>query len=590
MRIISITYEDATAQDRPGGAPRDLLGCMTIERWAPSQTYTRQETAILKSLRRTRKLFAFLRDHRHELFDNEMQSALETMYRNTGAGKDPVCPARMAMAALMQGYLGVSDAEAVQLTMVDLRWQMVLDCLGNTEEAFSQGALQEFRQRLIRHDMDRALLEKTIALARTTQAFDYRKLPKDLRLAIDSSPLEGAGRVEDTVNLLAHAGRKIVDCVADLLSWPRERVCTDAGIPLLAASSVKKALDYTWSDPADKAEAVSVLVSQLTSLEAWIRDRLPHELARPPLQEHLETLHQVMTQDLEPDPTRGGDRSDKTTAVRIREGVAPDRRVSIEDKDMRHGRKSKSKRFNGFKRHLARDLRSGLILACAMTPANRPDEEAADPIEQDLKHLFGDELPVTSLYVDRAYINASLVVHVLEQGGEIICRPWQARNGALFSKADFKINVRDRTITCPANKTQPFDFGTTVEFDPEDCDRCRLRDQCTDASLGHGRTVSIADNEQLQKRLRRLAATRAGRARLRERVPAEHALARAGRRQGRRARYRGCRNNLYDWRRASLLTNLEEIQRHLALGAVAALAATAKPRRGAGLTVLRNAA
>jgi len=563
---------------------------MTIERWVPSQTYTRQETAILKSLRRTRKLFAFLRDHRHELFDDELQSALEAMYRKTGAGKDPVCPARMAMAALMQGYLGVSDAEAVQLTMVDLRWQMVLDCLGNTEEAFSQGALQEFRQRLIRHDMDRVLLEKTVALARTTQAFDYRKLPRDLRLAIDSSPLEGAGRVEDTVNLLAHAGRKIVDCVADLLSWPRERVCTEAGIPLLAASSVKKALDYTWSDPADKAEAVSVLVGQLTSLEAWIRDRLPHELTRPPLQEHVETLHQVMTQDLEPDPTRGGDRSDKTTAVRIREGVAPDRRVSIEDKDMRHGRKSKSKRFNGFKRHLARDLRSGLILACAMTPANRPDEEAADPIEQDLKHLFGDELPVTSLYIDRAYINASLVVHVLEQGGEIICRPWQARNGALFAKADFKINVRDRTITCPANKTQPFDFGTTVEFEPEDCDHCRLRDQCTDASLGHGRTVSIADNEQLQKRLRRLADTRTGRARLRERVPAEHALARAGRRQGRRARYRGCRNNLYDWRRASLLTNLEEIQRHLALGAAAALAATAKPRRCAGLTVLRNAA
>jgi hypothetical protein len=378
--------------------------------------------------------------------------------------------------------------------------------------------------------------------------------------------------------------------VADLLSWPRERVCTEAGIPLLAASSVKKALDYTWSDPADKAEAVSVLVSQLTSLEAWIRGRLPEEPARPPLQEHVETLHQVMAQDLEPDPTPGGDRSDKTTAVRIREGVAPDRRVSIEDKDMRHGRKSKSKRFNGFKRHLARDLSSGLILACAMTPANRPDEEAADPIEQDLKHLFGGELPITSLYVDRGYINATVVAHVLDQGGEIICRPWQSRNGDLFSKTHFKIDVRDRTITCPANKTQPFDFGTTVEFDPEDCDRCPLRDQCTDASLGHGRTVSIADNEQLQKRLRRLAHTRTGRARLRERVPAEHALARAGRRQGRRARYRGVRNNLYDWRRASLLTNLEEIQRHLALAAAAPLAATAKPRRCAGLPVLRNAA
>ena len=109
MWIISITCGDTIEGDRPGGAQRDLLSGMTIERWVPSQTYTRQETAILKSLRRTRKLFAFLRDHRHELFDDEIQSALEAMYRDTGAGKDPVCPARMAMAALMQGYLRVGS-------------------------------------------------------------------------------------------------------------------------------------------------------------------------------------------------------------------------------------------------------------------------------------------------------------------------------------------------------------------------------------------------------------------------------------------------------------------------------------------------
>ena len=30
--------------------------------------------------------------------------------------------------------------------------------------------------------------------------------------------------------------------------------------------------------------------------------------------------------------------------------------MSIEDKEMRHGRKTKSKRFNGYKRHLAIDL------------------------------------------------------------------------------------------------------------------------------------------------------------------------------------------------------------------------------------------
>ena len=534
---------------------------MAIERWKPRQTYTRQEQFLLKRLRRTRKLFGFLRDHRHEIFDAAMQTELESMYRDTGAGKDPVCPAMMAMAALMQGYLGVSDAEAVELTVVDLRWQMVLDRLGSTEPVFSQGAFQEFRERMIRHDMDRLVMEKTIALARTTGAFDFKKLPKSLRVAVDSSPLEGAGRVEDTVNLLAHAGRKIVDCVAGLLDWSRERVCKEARIPLLAESSVKKALDYTWSDPEDKADAVALLVTQLTFLERWIQKRLPEELSRPPLSEHIETLHQIMNQDLEPDPSGGGGgRGGDDEKLRIRQGVAPDRRVSIEDKQMRHGRKSKSKRFNGYKRHLASDLDFGLILACAITAANRPEEEAAAPLEQDLTYL---KRSIGELYIDRGYINAPLVDHILDSGGEIICRPWAAKNGKLFPKSRFQINVRDRTITCPAGHRERIEFGMTVEFDPELCDRCPMRDQCTDASLGHGRSVSIAENEALQKRLRKLAATPAGRDRLRQRVSVEHSLAHAGRRQGRRARYRGCRKNLYDWRRASAITNLETIQRRL---------------------------
>lgn len=47
--------------------------------------------------------------------------------------------------------------------------------------------------------------------------FDWKKLPKPLRVAIDSAPLEGAGRVEDRINLLAHAARK--QCAADVLHW-----------------------------------------------------------------------------------------------------------------------------------------------------------------------------------------------------------------------------------------------------------------------------------------------------------------------------------------------------------------------------------
>jgi len=213
---------------------------MAIERWQPRTSYTKQEEALLRRLRKARRLFAFLRDHRGELFDDGFQVELAAMYRDTGAGAEPVVPALMAMALLLQSYHGVSDHEAVELTVVDLRWQMVMDRLGCDEPAFAQSTLVAFRDRLIRNDMDRRLLERTVELARRTKAFDWRKLPKDLRVAIDSSPLEGAGRVEDTINLLGHAARKVVLCAADLLGWPFEKVATAAGIPVLLGSSVKK--------------------------------------------------------------------------------------------------------------------------------------------------------------------------------------------------------------------------------------------------------------------------------------------------------------------------------------------------------------
>lgn len=525
---------------------------MAIDRWRPRQDYTRQEEALLRRLRKGRKLFAFLRDHRHELFDDAFQAELASMYRDTGAGKDPTPPALLAMALLLQGYEGVSDFEAVELTVVDLRWQMVLDRLGKDEAAFAQDTLREFRDRLIRTDMDRRLLERTVELARRTKAFDWRKLPKDLRIAIDSSPLEGAGRVEDTINLLGHAARNVVRCAADLLGWSVEKVATAAGIPVLLEASVKKGLDVEWSDPDEKAQALDTLARQIESLEAWVRQKLPDEMKKPPLKEHVETLAQIRTQDLEPDPSGGG--------TRIRDGVAAERRVSIEDPDMRHGRKSKSKLFNGYKRHVALDLDTNLILAGALLPANRPEGEASPSLKDDIDRM---KRRIAEAHIDRGYIASPIVDEVLAGGGEVICKPWVPRNGKLFTKADFKINMRDMTITCPAGEVERIDLGADVEFDADACDRCPLRAQCTSAAPGTGRSVTIADNERLQHRLRKLVATRRGRARLRERISVEHSLAHIGRRQGRRARYRGTRKNLFDLRRAAAVQNLETIDRRL---------------------------
>jgi hypothetical protein len=75
-------------------------------------------------------------------------------------------------------------------------------------------------------------------------------------------------------------GHKIVACAAKLLGWTEERVCLEAGVPLLLASSVKTGLDLNWSDPDEKAEAIPTLLEQLTNLEQWVGEHLPEELNR----------------------------------------------------------------------------------------------------------------------------------------------------------------------------------------------------------------------------------------------------------------------------------------------------------------------
>src|SRR5262245_10487994 len=99
---------------------------MAMARWNPRQTYTKQQEWLMRRLGRTRKLFAFLRAQRHKLFDDTFQAELETMYRDTGAGQPPVPPALLAMVTLLQASLKVSDAEAVELSVMDRRWQLVL--------------------------------------------------------------------------------------------------------------------------------------------------------------------------------------------------------------------------------------------------------------------------------------------------------------------------------------------------------------------------------------------------------------------------------------------------------------------------------
>jgi len=401
----------------------------------------------------------------------------------------------------------------------------------------------------IASEMDRRLLERTVQIARKTKGFCWKKLPKDLHVAVDSRPFEGAGRVEDTFNLLGHAARKLVQCASEIAGVSADVICHKAGIPLLLSPSIKAGLDINWNDPQQKDQAIDVLAEQVTSLNDWLEKQ--RFAMSEPLKPYIEALAQVRKQDLE---------EAEDGRVHIRRGVAEDRRVSIEDSEMRHGRKSKSKRFNGYKQHIATDVDANLVLACAVTPANRPEDEAAPALKMDLDRL---RVHIGTLSIDRAYVNSSLVEDVLTCGGEVLAKPWSGRNSRpeLFGKRDFKIDMRAKTITCPAGEVEDFEPGDVVEFDPESCGACTIRSHCTMSASGKGRHVKMSEDEALQQRLRKLQGSRAGRQRLRERVGVEHHLAHIAARQGPRARYRGTRKNVFDLRRTAAVENLETIRR-----------------------------
>jgi hypothetical protein len=551
LSAIPITCCNYVERGSTSGSQRDLFA-YAMKRWTPRAELTKQEQLIMKRLNRVRALFGFLRMNRSVLFDDAFQAQLEDMYRQTGAGDPPHPPAMMCMVLLLQGYVGASDAEAVEMALMDLRWQMALDCLGAGEPVFSQGALQAFRERMIEHEMDRVLLERTVALVRDGVATkgEGQQLTKALRVAIDSRPLVGAGRVEDTLNLLGHAARSIVRMVSRILSCEPEQVCRKAGVPLLLAPSIKAGLDIDWSDARQKATAIEIVESQVSALQRWV-ERNIEQCDKQPLRPYLEAITTVRDQDLE--RTNGG-------TMAIRKGVAIERRISIEDAEMRHGRKSSSKRFDGYKEHIARDLDVPAIVACAVTPANRPEEEGAAPIAADIK---SQGLSIEEVHVDRAYISSQLIKDTLKSGGSVFAKPWgrpPLRPG-LFSKSDFHIDIRARTITCPAGQVEPFEPGSTVNFDPDACAVCPLRAQCTQAASGKGRSVSMAEDEALQKKLRQLQASPRGRQSLRARVAVEHSLAHIAARKGDKARYIGIRKNLFDLRRASAIQNLEALHR-----------------------------
>src|SRR3989454_3456346 len=230
--------------------------------WQPPIELSQTEQTIMKRIKRA-KLFVFLREHRHELFNQPFQEELSGLYRESKRGQPPIPPAQLALATILQAYTGVSDDEVIEATTMDRRWQLVLDCLDTEEPPFSKGTLIGFRTRLIESQMDRRLIERTIEVARETGAFGAGPL----RAALDSSPLWGAARVEDTYNLLGHALRKALSVIARQQGRGLAAIAQAAEAALVAGSSLKAALDLDWDDPTAREQALRQVIGTLERVE-----------------------------------------------------------------------------------------------------------------------------------------------------------------------------------------------------------------------------------------------------------------------------------------------------------------------------------
>ena len=242
----------------------------------------------------------------------------------------------------------------------------------------------------------------------------------------------------------------------------------------------------------------------LTQVESWVaREKLETE----EVEENLEAARQIKTQDVE--VTSEGEQQ-------IKKGVAKDRRISIEDAQMRHGRKSRSVRVDGYKRHILKDIDSGLVRAVGITPANAPEASVTESMSDDLQL---QEVILSELHIDRAYLSCHWVKQ-RDDSLKIFCKAYPVRRGDKFDKTAFVLDWEKGLIRCPNGISLPFEEGKTIRFPKQDCQSCPLKQKCTTSKTA--RSVSIHPDESLLQELRQRQLTSSGRKELRQRVTVEH--------------------------------------------------------------------
>ncbi len=384
--------------------------------------------------------YGWLAAQRGELFPDELFLG----FYIAGWGRPSVPPSLLATALVLQTYEGVSDDEATQRAAYDLRWKVALG-IEVDAKPFAKSTLQEFRAQLVVHEAQRLLFQQSLEAAkRRGKVGKHRKL----KVALDTTPILGRGAVKDTYNLLADglvAVLRVLAQQAGVVRGERDGFvawATAAGYGrYVRETSVKGSAAIDWDDVAARERFLGEVVAEADRLLEQVRvvrgtlvTGGPEDTA---LTEAASLLSRVLVQDIER----------QETGPAIRQGTAPDRLVSIHDPEMRHGRKSASKRFDGHKGAVAVETDEQLITAVDVLAGNAPD--AADALDLVAQTEQATDSPVAETYGDCAYGSGET-----RQAFADAARPLHAKvpalsNGGRFPKTAFHLDLDAGTCTCP---------------------------------------------------------------------------------------------------------------------------------------------
>jgi hypothetical protein len=471
-------------------------------------------------------VYAFLADHRHELFSAELFADLTRQ-----GGGHPSVPAEViATVMVLQALEGLSDREAVSALRRDIAWKVACG-LRLDDEGFHPTVLVYWRARLRTSDRPRRIFDAVREVVAATGVLKGRG-----RRVLDSTVLADAVATQDTITQLVAAIRRV-----------RRLVPAVREVQLRAHDYDRPGKpDCDWEDPQARQALVSGLVNDALAVLAAAADaKLDAEQA-----EAVALLALVAGQDVEPGERPG--------SWRIARRVASDRVISTVDPQARHTRKTSAQRRDGYKGHIATEPESGLVTECALTAANAGDGPTG-------VELLANEDPGLEVLGDTHYGSGQTRAALRAAGHTQTIKPIPLASAVPggFTVHDFRIDRSAGIVRCPAGVTAPITSSGQASF-TRHCQHCPLRQRCTTAK--RGRILHIHPHEEELRAARRRAVTRSFQQSYRRWRPmVERSLAWLVADGCRRVPYRGIQRNDLWW---SLRVAAVNLRRLLVLGLV----------------------